>query len=139
MNYQLILIFTLFIQKHLQLWRIWYEEFKYQFICHEIPVSWHIYYLLEFVSFHPRHPIIRQQIWMNLPKNEGFEDNNHKWWLKHTIHMLRKTPGCGGLVIYELPHIVFINPPHPNNNTKIRLIKNSIHDLRAELINEDFK
>ena len=31
-------------------------------------------YYLKFIPIHPRHPIIRPQILMNVPKNGGFGD-----------------------------------------------------------------
>ena len=62
-----------------------------KFICHEILVPWQMNYYQKFIPIHARHPIIRLQIWMNLPRNGGFEDINHKWWFEDTIYMTRKT------------------------------------------------
>ena len=86
---------------------------------------------LKFIPIHGRHPMIRCQIWMNLPKNGVFEDINHKWWSENTIHMSRKTPGGGvveGSVIYEIPPEIIFNPPHTNTTRKVDKFKSWTSD-----------
>ena len=93
-----------------------------KFICHEILVPWQMNYYQKFIPIHARHPIIRLQIWMNLPRNGGFEDINHKWWFEDTIYMTRKTrEGGGGVsVIWNTARFFF------NSVIQIRL-QNSIN------------
>ena len=66
-------------------------------------------YYLKFIPIHPRHPIIRPQILMNVPKNGGFEDKlNDDLKRQFICHEERPRGwGGGGLVIYELPPDIF--------------------------------